>query len=156
MRLIPVVLSIIVLLLVPVYASAQSPDRITTIENFGNYDRGEPLFIYGQVASITDDSFLIMQIINPRGDLCQIQQLMPLPNGVFITDIIPLKGRICGISGEYEIKLFYGDYSKTTTFHVSPNSFSEPSNNQKISLAQNLILTQASIINEIFGISSVK
>jgi len=153
-RLIPVVLSIIVLLLVPVYASAQSPDRITTIENFGNYDRGEPLFIYGQVANITDDSFLIMQIINPRGDLCQIQQLMPLPNGVFITDIIPLKGRICGISGEYEIKLFYGDYSKTTTFHVSTNSFSESSNDQKISLAQNLVLTQASIISEIFDISS--
>jgi len=153
-RQIPVVLSMIVILLMPVYASAQSPDRITIIENFGSYDSGEPLFIYGQVANITDDSFLIMQIINPRGDLCQIQQLIPLPNGVFITDTIPLKGRICGISGEYEIKLFYGDYSKTTTFHVSTNSFSEPSNTQKISLAQNLVLTQASLISEIFDISS--
>jgi len=153
-RQIPVVLSMIVILLMPVYASAQSPDRITIIENFGSYDSGEPLFIYGQVANISDDSFLIMQIINPSGDLCQIQQLMPLPNGVFITDTIPLKGRICGISGEYEIKLFYGDYSKTTTFHVSTNSFSEPSNTQKISLAQNLVLTQASLISEIFDISS--
>ncbi len=138
----------------PVYASAQSPDRITIIENFGNYDNGEPLFIFGQVANITNNSFLIMQIINPRGDLCQIQQLMPLTNGVFITDTIPLKGRICGIPGEYEIKLFYGDYSKTTLFHLSPNSFSEQNNNQKISLAQNLVLNQASLISEIFGISS--
>jgi len=154
MRPISIVFSLIVLLLMPVYASAQSPDRITILENFGNYDSGEPLFIYGQIANIEDDSFLIMQIINPHGDMCQIQQLMPLPNGVFITDIIPLKGRICGVSGEYEIKLFYGDYSKTTTFHVSPNSFSEPSNDQKISLAQNLVLTQASIISEIFDISS--
>jgi len=153
-RQIAVVLSMIVLLLMPVYASAQSPDRITIIENFGNYDNGEPLFVYGQVANITDDSFLIMQIINPRGDLCQIQQLTPLPNGVFITDTIPLKGRICGIPGEYEIKLFYGDYSKTTTFHVSYNSFSELSDAQKISLAQNLVLNQASLISEIFGISS--
>ena len=138
----------------PVYASAQSPDRITILENFGNYDRGEPLFIYGQIANISDDSFLIMQIINPRGDLCQIQQLTPLPNGVFITDIIPLKGRICGFSGEYEIKLFYGDYSKSTTFNVSSTSFSEPNNDQKISLAQNLISNQASVISEIFNISS--
>jgi len=153
-RHIPVVLSMIVLLLMPAYVSAQSPDRITIIENFGNYDSGAPLFVYGQIASITDDSFLIMQIINPRGDLCQIQQLTPLPNGAFITDIIPLKGRICGLSGEYEIKLFYGDYSKTTTFHVSPNYFSEPSNDQKISLAQNLVLNQASIISEKFDISS--
>jgi len=122
-RQIPIVLSMIVILLMPVYASAQSPDGITIIENFGNYERGEPLFVYGQIANISNDSFLIMQIINPRGDLCQIQQLIPLPNGAFITDTIPLKGRICGIPGEYEIKLFYGDYSKTTTFHVSANSF---------------------------------
>ncbi len=154
MRQILVVLSIIVVLFMPVYASAQSSDRITIIENFGNYDRGEPLFVYGQVANITDDSFLIMQIINPRGDLCQIQQLVPLPNGVFITDVIPLKGRICGLSGEYEIKLFYGDYSKSTTFNVSSTSFSETNNNEKISLAQNLVLTQASLISEIFNISS--
>jgi len=153
-RQIPIVLSMIVILLMPVYASAQSPDRITIIENFGNYDRGEPLFVYGTVANITDDSFLIMQIINPRGDLCQIQQLTPLPNGVFITDIIPLQGRICGIPGEYEIKLFYGDYSKTTTFNVSSNSFSELSDAQKISLAQNLVLNQASLISEIFDILS--
>jgi len=153
-RQILIVLSIIVVLFMPVYASAQSSDRITIIENFGNYERGEPLFVYGQVANITDDSFLIMQIINPRGDLCQIQQLVPLPNGVFITDVIPLKGRICGLSGEYEIKLFYGDYSKSTTFNVSSTSFSETNNNEKISLAQNLVLTQASLISEIFNISS--
>jgi len=154
MRQIPVVFSLILILLMPVYASAQSPDRITILENFGNYDSGEPMFIYGQIANISDDSFLIMQIINPRGDLCQIQQLTPLPNGVFITDIIPLKGRICGFSGEYEIKLFYGDYSKSTTFNVSSTSFSEPNNDQKISLAQNLVSNQASVISEIFNISS--
>ncbi|MEK0349993.1 MAG: hypothetical protein QQN60_02085 [Nitrosopumilus sp.] len=154
MRQIPVVLSLIVILLMPVYASAQSPDRITILENFGNYERGEPLFIYGQVANIFDDSFLIMQIINPRGDLCQIQQLTPLANGVFITDVIPLKGRICGMSGEYEIKLFYGDYSKSTTFNVSSDNFSEPTIDQKISLAQNLVSKHASLISETFDISS--
>jgi len=153
-RQIPVVLSLIVLLLMPVYASAQSPDRIIILENFGNYDRGEPLFIYGQVANILDDSFLIMQIINPHADLCQIQQLMPLSNGIFITDVIPLKGRICGLSGEYEIKLFYGDYSKSTTFTVSSDSFSETNHDQKISLAQNLVFNQASLISEIFDIPS--
>ncbi|MFQ5475545.1 MAG: hypothetical protein ACE5DT_00765 [Nitrosopumilus sp.] len=151
---VPVVFSLIVLLLMPVYASAQSSDRITILENFGNYDNGEPLFIYGQVANIVDDSFLIMQIINPHGDLCQIQQLMPLSNGVFITDVIPLKGRICGLSGEYEIKLFYGDYSTSTTFNVSSDSFSEPNDEQKISMAQNLISAHASLISETFDITS--
>lgn len=156
MSLIPVVLSLFVLLLMPAYASAQSPDRITILDNFGNYKSGEPLFVYGQIANILDDSFLIMQIFNPQGDLCQIQQLTPLPNGVFITDVIPLKGRICGLSGEYEIKLFYGDYSKSTTFNVSSDAFSEPSDDEKTSSAQNLISKQSSVIGDLFDISPPK
>jgi len=144
----------IVILLMPVYASAQSSDRITILENFGDYDQGEPLFIFGQVANILDDSFLIMQIINPRGDLCQIQQLTPLANGVFITDVIPLKGRICGFSGEYEIKLFYGDYSKSAVFNISSDYFYDSNIDQKISLAQNLVSNHALLISETFDISS--
>jgi len=151
---IPVVLSLFVILLMPVYASAQTPDRITILENFGSYESGEPLFVYGQIANLLDDSFLIMQIINPQGDLCQIQQLMPLSNGAFITDVIPLKGRICGISGEYEIKLFYGDYSKSTTFTVSSDSFSEPGKEQMILSAQNLIISHSDVVGELFDISS--
>lgn len=142
------------MLLMPVYASAQTPDRITLLENFGNYESGEPLFVYGQIANILDDSFLIMQIFNPQGDLCQIQQLLPLPNGAFVTDVIPLKGRICGLSGEYEIKLFYGDYSTSTTFNVSSNIFSEPTHNELISSAKSLLSTQGDIVGKLFNIPS--
>ncbi len=148
-----VVFSLIVLLFMPVYASAQSPDRITILDNFGTYENGEPLFIFGKVAKVSDDAFLIMQIINPQGDMCQIQQLIPLPDGEFITDVIPLKGRICGISGDYEIKLFYGDNSKTTKFRVSSDSFSESTNAQKIILAKELVEKQSSVINNIFDLS---
>ena len=154
MRQIPIVLSLFVILLMPVYASAQTPDRITILDDFGNYSSGEPLFVYGQIANILDDSYLIMQILNPQGDLCQIQQLTPLSNGAFITDVIPLKGRICGISGEYEIKLFYGDYAKSTTFSVSSSSFSEPSDDEKISSAQNLISSHSSVIGNLFDIDA--
>ena len=135
----------------PVYASAQSSDRITVLDTFGDYDRGDSLFIYGHVA-IVDDSFLIMQITNPHGDLCQIQQLMPLTNGDFITDVIPLQGRVCGVVGEYEIKLFYGDYSKSTTFNVSSDSFSAPTSDEKITLAKNLVSYQASVVSKLFDI----
>jgi len=154
MKEILVVFSLIVILLMPVYATAQSPDRITLLDNFGTYDAGEPLFIFGKVAQISDDSFLIMQIINPQGDMCQIQQLLPLPNGDFITDKIPLKGRICGIPGNYEVKLFYGDNSKTVSFKVSDNFFSEISEDQKIILAKQLLEKQSSIISDVFDLSA--
>ena len=149
-----IVLSLFAMLLMPVYASAQTPDRITLLENFGNYDDGEPLFVYGQIANILDDSFLIMQIFNPQGDLCQIQQLMPLSNGAFVTDVIPLKGRICGIPGEYEIKLFYGDYSTSTTFSVSPNTFSELTNDEMIVSAKRLLSEQGDVVGTLFDIPS--
>jgi len=149
-----IVLSLILLLIMPVYANAQSPKRISIIDNFGDFDRGEPFFIYGQVATFIDDSYLIMQIINPEGDLCQIQQLVPLPTGAFITDAIPLKGRICGLIGEYEVKLFYGDYSTTTNFQVNSKSFSEPDPDTLIKSAKNLLSKSMSVIDEKFDVDS--
>ena len=151
---IPLVLSLFVILLMPVYASAQTPDRITILENLGDYDNGEPLFVYGQIANILDDSFLILQIFNPQGDLCQIQQLAPLPNGSFVTDVIPLKGRICGIPGEYEIKLFYGDYSTSTKFNVSSDKYFKQTNDEFVYSAKNLLITQGNVIGELFEIPS--
>ncbi|HET9009030.1 MAG TPA: hypothetical protein VFN17_02790 [Nitrosarchaeum sp.] len=146
------VVSLILLLIMPVYAHAQSPERISVIDNFGDFDKGEPLFIYGQVATIFDDSFLIMQIINPEGDLCQIQQLIPLPNGAFITDAIPLKGRICGLVGEYDVKLFYGDYSTTANFHVTDKSFSEPNSDALVQSAKDLLSKSVSMIDKKFDV----
>ncbi len=121
-----IVLSLAAMLLMPVYANAQTSDRITILDNFGEYEKGEPLFIYGQVANSFNDSFLIMQIINPQGDLCQIQQLVPLSNGFFITEVIPLDGRICGLTGQYDIKLFYGEYSTSSQFQVTSDVYSKP------------------------------
>src|SRR3989338_7650273 len=138
----------------PVYANAQSPERISIIDNFGDFDKGEPLFIYGQVATLLDNSFLIMQIINPEGDLCQIQQLVPLPTGAFITDAIPLKGRICGLTGEYEVKLFYGDYSTTANFKVTGKFMSEPDSDTLIKSAKNLLSKSMSLVDKKFDVNS--
>ena len=149
-----IVLGIVVVLLMPVYANAQTSDRITILDSFGDYDKGEPLFIYGQVANPIDDSFLIMQIINPQGDLCQIQQLVPLSNGVFITEVIPLEGRICGLTGEYEIKLFYGDYSTSAKFQVTSNYYSKPSSDQLLDSAEILVSEKIDFIDKEFGLGT--
>ncbi|MDH3676942.1 MAG: hypothetical protein OEQ12_01415 [Nitrosopumilus sp.] len=140
------------MLLMPVYAHAQTSDRITILDSFGEYGKGEPLFIYGQVANPDNDSFLIMQIINPQGDLCQIQQLVPLSNGFFITEVIPLEGRICGLSGDYEIKLFYGDYSTSSQFQVTSNQYSKPNPDKLLDSAEILISEKIDIIDKEFGV----
>ena len=148
------VLSLIAMLLMPVYASAQTSDRITILDNFGEYKKGEPLFIFGQVANSFNDSFLIMQIINPLGDLCQIQQLVPLSNGVFITEVIPLDGRICGLTGQYEIKLFYGEYSTSVQFQVTSDEYFKPAPELLLDSAENLVSEKIDLIDEEFGIGT--
>lgn len=129
-----------VLLLMPVYAAnAQSSDKIIILDNFGTLDKGESLFLFGNLVQVVPDSFLILQVINPDGDICQIQQLSPLSNGLFLTEEIPLKGRICGIIGEYEVKVFYGDYSTTAKFNLSRSSYQEPSGPEYLDSAIELV-----------------
>ena len=59
----------------PGYVNAQNSDRISLLDNFGSFDKGESLFIFGSLTNVLPDAFLILQIVNPAGDLCQIQQL---------------------------------------------------------------------------------
>ena len=149
-----IVLSLAAMLLMPIYANAQTSDRITILDNFGEYEKGEPLFIYGQIANSFNDSFLIMQIINPQGDLCQIQQLVPLSNGFFITEVIPLDGRICGLTGQYEIKLFYGEYSTSSQFQVTSDVYSKPTSASLLDSAENLVSKKIDLIDEEFGLGT--
>ncbi|KAG2479806.1 MAG: conserved exported protein of unknown function, partial [Nitrosopumilales archaeon] len=139
------------ILLMPAYANAQNFDRISLLDNFGAFDKGEQLFVFGSLANIFPDAFLILQIINPNGDLCQIQQLTPLSNGIFITESIPLKGKICGIQGEYEIKIYYGDYSKQSTFTVSSSTYQELNGSKYLDLAIDLVSEKINSIQENTG-----
>ncbi len=149
------VVALAVLLLMPVYANAQSSDRITLLENFGVHDRGEELFVFGNLAQVIPDSYLILQIINPNGDICQIQQLTPLSNGHFLTEAIPLKGRICGISGEYDIRMFYGEYSTTSSFTISSQNYQAPTDLQLIDSAKQLVENKIKSVQEKTNISTL-
>ncbi len=113
-------------LLTPANAFAQTSERIAILDNLGTYQSGESMFVFGAVASVLPDAFLVLQITNPNGDLCHIQQLTTLSNGVFLTDPISLSGGVCGIEGSYDLRLFYGDHTKSSTFSVS-GAYATPS-----------------------------
>ena len=137
-----------ILLLVPAHAFAQNSDRIILLGNFDEYEKGETLFIYGSLPTVLPDLFLILQIINPKGDLCQIQQLTPLSNGLFLTDSIPLEGPICGIPGNYEIKLFYGDDSKTENFVLSSAVYESKTGVEYLDSATSLVAQKIETVRE--------
>ena len=136
------------ILLVPATAFSQTTERISLLDNFGTYEKGENLFVFGSLANVLPDAFLIMQIINPDGDLCQIQQLVPLSNGLFITEPIPLQGKVCAITGEYEVRIFYGDYSTKSTFRVSNSIYAEPTGSEYFERATQLVSDKINSIED--------
>ena len=138
-----------ILLLVPAHAFAQNSDRIILLGDFDEFEKGEPLFIYGNLPTVIPESYLILQIVNPRGDLCQIQQLTPLSNGLFLTDSIPLRGSICGIEGNYEIKLFYGDDTKTENFVLSSTAYETKTGAEYLDSAITLVSEKIDAVREI-------
>jgi len=140
-----------IILLFPSFAGAQSVDRITLLDNFGEFKKGDQFFVFGNVAQISPESFLIIQIINPNGELCQIQQIKPLADGQFLTGPIPLSGRICGFSGQYEVKVFYGDYFTNAKFNVIPETVTEKTGIQYLESASQLVSDKIQSINEKIG-----
>ncbi|MEM2160029.1 MAG: hypothetical protein QXN55_03640, partial [Candidatus Nitrosotenuis sp.] len=138
---------LMVILLVPTNAFSQS-SRIVLLDTFGEYKKGENVFIFGQISQISPELYVVTQIINPNGDLCQIQQLKPLSDGNFITDPVPLTGGICGLVGKYDVKVFYGDYSVSSSFNVKNEKLVEKSSKDYLSSAISLIESKISSVKQ--------
>lgn len=151
MQRVGIALFLSVILLIPLYAHGQT-STITLLDTFGDYKKGQHVFISGQVAQISPDLSVVVQITNPNGDLCQIQQIKPLSNGYFITDTVPMSGRICGLTGNYQVKVFYGDFTKTSTFQLLNEKFQEKSSldysDQGINLIESKINSIKKSINQ--------
>src|SRR5574338_611968 len=139
MRKVGTVLVLFAILLVPTNAFSQTASRITLLDTFGDYKKGESVFVFGQIAQISSDLYVVTQIINPNGDLCQIQQLKPLSGGGFITDPIPLTGKICGLVGKYDVKIFYGDYTASSSFTLTNEKLAEKSKQDYLDSAVSVI-----------------
>lgn len=141
MRRVGTVSLMLVILLTPAFAHAQT-SQIVLLDTFGQYKKGQQVFLFGQVSQVEPDLFVVVQIINPNGDLCQIQQLKPLSNGHFVTDAAPLTGRICGLDGDYEVKVFYGDSAANSSFRVLKEKAKEAQDVDYLALGTTLLETK--------------
>ena len=66
------------LALVPALAFAQSTDQIVIQQGPGAYARGEAAFVFGSVGTQDDGLRIAIQVVNPSGDMCNVQQTAPL------------------------------------------------------------------------------
>ncbi len=137
-----------IMLLLPSYALAQTSQAVVLLDNFGAHQIGERIFVFGHVSNILPDKFLILQIVNPNNDLCQIQQLTPLSSGFFITDSIALSGKLCGVTGQYTIKVYYGDYSSLSSFEILPEKYPTKTTTEYVDSAMLLVSDKIQSLRE--------
>lgn len=120
-------------------AAAQGADRIALLAGPGEYERGDSFFVFGRLAQVDDGSYLIMQAFNPQGSICRIQQLTPLSGGQFLSEAVPLTGRACGVPGEYDVRLFYGDDRTALSFSLSPVLREVPTAASQLQAARSIV-----------------
>ena len=139
----------------PGEAAAQAPDRIALLAAPAEYERGDSFFVFGRIAQVDSDSYLIIQAVNPHGNICRIQQITPLSGGLFLSEAIPLTGRMCGAPGEYDIRLFYGDHRAAASFTLLPTLREAPSPAASLQAARSIVEGRIDSLSQSAGDSAV-
>jgi hypothetical protein len=130
----PTVLALFsVLLLSTAYQSAYSQSEIALSLDKQVYSVNESVVITGIVPAVSNIP-LILQVWNPNSEACSFQQTNVSDDGSFAASPVLLSGRICGVTGSYTVKAFYGELEGTVTFEVQLPRGSEGTSRLKILL----------------------
>ena len=96
-----------------------------------DYSYGDPLTVTGQVDTVEEGQFIVLQIINPtQSDIVIADQFLPTLQG-FFSKTYPLEGPKLNLDGTYTLKIFYGEWFESTfqfKTQVTSDSSSETSN----------------------------
>ena len=97
-----------------------------------DYSYGDPLTVTGQVDTVEEGQFIVLQIINPtQSDIVIADQFLPTSQG-FFSKTYPLEGPKLNLDGTYTLKIFYGEWFESTfqfKTQVTSNPSSESSSN---------------------------
>ena len=97
-----------------------------------DYSYGDPLTVTGQVDTVEEGQFIVLQIINPtQSDIVIADQFLPTSQG-FFSKTYPLEGPKLNLDGTYTLKIFYGEWFESTfqfKTKVMSDSSSESSSN---------------------------
>ncbi len=102
------------------------------------YAVGESLVIHGLVQSPSNVT-AIVQVWNPNSEACSFQQVNVNNDASFTADPILLSGRLCGVTGTYTIKVFYGEFEGSTAFEVQQSTASTHGGNGKVQAILNIL-----------------
>ncbi|MCH7647718.1 MAG: hypothetical protein IIA83_03835 [Thaumarchaeota archaeon] len=90
------------------------------------YSYGDPLTVTGQVDTVEEGQFIVLQIINPtQSDIVIADQFLPTSQG-FFSRTYPLEGPKLNLDGTYTLKIFYGEWFEST-FQFKTQVTSDPS-----------------------------
>ena len=93
------------------------PENISIQTDKLSYKHNETIRIFGGVQVMLSGVPIDLQIINPEGNLAEIQQIEVMGNGTFET-LVKTGGPMWAVAGEYKIKAIYGHEKNTTEISI--------------------------------------
>lgn len=100
-------------------------NEITVETNSAEYSIGDTVEISGEVPDslIEEGQQLLIRVNTPEGNPCRIDPIDLPSSGTFSYELV--LGGVCGVAGEYEVEVTYGDEEAGTSFELIGSSASE-------------------------------
>lgn len=134
---------LLVILLVPI-ASAYA-ENFTVTTNKDIYALDENVIVVGVIPSDSPDGYaILLKVTGPDGKDCTIQNILPAPDGSFVSR--PIKTGGCGF-GDYSVSAFYADLKSASTFAVSNSSETDAGSALELRLIRNVVLQAQDTVN---------
>ena len=108
-----------------VYASSHSVPPVSISTDKASYATGDAILLSGFVKDYDGEFEVLVQIINPQGNVVHIAQFAPNPDGNYSTSTIA-SGMMKKV-GEYIVKVTYGPQNNQTIFEFVGGEGSVPS-----------------------------
>jgi predicted secreted protein with PEFG-CTERM motif len=112
-------------LLFDITGVSSSPSSEITVEtDEDEYEIGQTVEISGEVPDtlIEEDQRLLIRVNTPDGNPCRIDPIDVPSSGSFTYELV--LGGVCGVAGEYEVEVTYGDEEASTSFELIGSSAS--------------------------------
>ncbi|MGI0049114.1 MAG: PEFG-CTERM sorting domain-containing protein, partial [Nitrososphaera sp.] len=104
--------------------SSTPNDEVTVETDKDEYAIGQTVEISGEVPDVMIESGqqLLIRVNKPDGDPCRIDPINLPAGGSYTYDLV--LGGTCGVAGEYDVIVTYGDERSTTSFELTGSSAS--------------------------------
>lgn len=122
------------------YPNSYAESEVTLNLDKGVYFVGESVIVSGLVQPPSDIVPIVVQVLNPKNEACDSQQINVSDDGSFVAEPVKLAGRICSIVGTYTVAAFYGEQESSITFELHAHAAATQNTTERLQALLNMLI----------------